>query len=156
MQCPYTAEQLRARAEHAEKQAAKHLANPAYNETILMEAWALRTAAALFEPETEDWFEGTRLEAGHQNLRYGADHDAGKNPADWFWLIGYLAGKSLMAAITGDIDKAKHHTISTAAVLLNWHRHLSGAKGEMRPGIDIGVSAGDRLGVEPEKPWPRS
>jgi hypothetical protein len=101
-----------------------------------MEAWALRTAAALFEPETEDRFDGTRLEAGHQNLRYAATHDAGKTPADWFWLVGYLAGKALAAAITGDIDKAKHHTISTAAALLNWHRQLSGATGEMRPGIE--------------------
>jgi hypothetical protein len=29
------------------------------------------------------------------------------------------------AAIDNDTDKAKHHTISTGAVLLNWFRQIS-------------------------------
>ena len=28
-------------------------------------------------------------------MRWGNDGDAGKTDADWFWLIGYLAGKAL-------------------------------------------------------------
>ena len=66
------------------------------------------------------------LEAAHQIDRWGADHDAGKTPWDWFWTVGYLAQKAASAALAGDTDKAKHHTISTSALLLNWHRRLSG------------------------------
>lgn len=137
MNTEFSQTELLARAEFNEATAEKWGdKNPEYRRNLLMEAWALRTAAALFDPETEDFFAGMRLEAGHQNLRHGADHDAGKTPFDWFWLIGYLAQKAAAAAVGGDLSKAKHHTISTAAALRNWHRHLSGATGEMRPGID--------------------
>ena len=60
-------------------------------------------------------------EARFQREWWGRDHDAEKEPQDWYWLIGYLAGKALRAHIDGDRDKALHHTISTAAVLLHWH-----------------------------------
>lgn len=100
---------------------------------------AERELAALRElvncPHNDDWFEGVRIEAAHQQERWGAEHDDGKEPSDWFWLIGYLAGKCLRACIDGNIDKAKHHTISTAAVLLNWYRRISGESWNMRPGI---------------------
>lgn len=87
-------------------------------------------------PETEDFVRGVSLEALHQIERWGADHDAGKEPLDWFWLIGYLAQKAAMAAISGDLTKAKHHTISTAAALANWHAQLSGKPTAMRHGVD--------------------
>jgi len=86
-------------------------------------------------PHNDEWFEGVKIEAAHQIERWGTQHDEGKNPEDWFWLVGYLAGKCLRSCIQGDTDKAKHHTISTAAVLLNWHRRLSGTQTAMRPGI---------------------
>jgi hypothetical protein len=86
-------------------------------------------------PETEDFFKGVPLEAAHQRARWGNEHDSGKEPADWFWLIGYLAGKCLAAHIGGNRDKALHHTISTAAALANWHMAIKGA-GSMRPGIE--------------------
>jgi hypothetical protein len=91
--------------------------------------------AKINTPVTDDWFEGVRLEAVHQQERWGSDHDAGKTPLDWFWLIGYLAQKAAHSAIAGDADKAKHHTISTAAALRNWHRHIVGEDTSMRPGI---------------------
>jgi hypothetical protein len=81
--------------------------------------------ARLDTPETDDWLEGVRLEAGHQIGRLGTSHDAGKSPFDWFWLIGYLSQKAADASVRGDVSKAKHHTISTGAALLNWHRALS-------------------------------
>lgn len=87
-------------------------------------------------PETEDFDKAVPLEAAHQVLRWSASHDAGKNPQDWFWLIGYLAGKALAAALSGDLEKAKHHTISTAAALRNWHAHLRSGESAMRPGIE--------------------
>ena len=67
----------------------------------------------------------------------GSEHDAGKAPADWFWLVGYLAGKALHAHAAGDTTKAEHHIITTAAALANWHLAMFG-KTDMRPGIDGG------------------
>ena len=87
-------------------------------------------------PEVDDWFVGVRIEAAHQVERWGSDHDAGKTPFDWFWMLGYLAQKAADAQARGDLDKAKHHTISTAAALLNWHAALTGRSNVMRPGID--------------------
>jgi hypothetical protein len=95
----------------------------------------MRLRDLLNTPHTQDWIEGVRLEAAHQVNRWGADHDDGKEPADWFWLIGYLAGKALAAAISGNVEKAKHHTISGGAALLNWFHAINGDSTIMRPGI---------------------
>lgn len=86
-------------------------------------------------PEIEDFDKAVPLEAAHQVLRWTTDHDAGKNPEDWFWLIGYLAGKALAAAKSGDTMKAKHHCISTSAALRNWHAQIRSGSSAMRPGI---------------------
>jgi hypothetical protein len=77
--------------------------------------------AQLNTPEIEDFIRGVRLEAAHQRQRWGAAHDREKSAEHWYWLVGYLAGKALRAQITGDRDKALHHTISSAAALLHWH-----------------------------------
>lgn len=87
-------------------------------------------------PELRNFSEGVTLEALHQRERWGSEHDAGKTPADWFWLVGYLAGKALHAQTSGNVEKALHHTISTAAALANWHASIAGADTAMRPGID--------------------
>lgn len=86
-------------------------------------------------PETADFMAGVPLEAAHQRERWGVDHDQGKSPFDWFWLIGYLAQKAADAAVRGDTEKALHHTISTAAALANWHASLSGRDSRFQPGI---------------------
>ena len=87
-------------------------------------------------PETADFMAAVPLEAIHQRERWGSEHDAGKTPFDWFWLVGYLAQKAAAAAVAGDTEKALHHTISTAGALANWHAQLSGKSDVMRPGID--------------------
>ena len=87
-------------------------------------------------PEVDNFVEGITREAAHQVERWGAEHDAGKTPADWFWLVGYLAGKALTACLTGDRAKALHHCVSSAAALANWHRSINGQPTAMRPGID--------------------
>ncbi|EZP57459.1 hypothetical protein [Sphingomonas sp. RIT328] len=104
-------------------------------------AWYRSIARTSFDflvntPETADFMAGVPLEATHQRDRWSSDHDAGKTPFDWFWLIGYLAQKAAAAAVAGDVDKARHHTISTAAALANWHAALSDADTTMRPGIE--------------------
>ncbi|MCQ4438569.1 hypothetical protein NO135_26530, partial [Clostridioides difficile] len=63
------------------------------------------------------------------------EHDEGKSPADWFWLVGYLAGKALHAHAAGNAEKTEHHIITTAAACANWHQASLGNT-DMRPGID--------------------
>jgi hypothetical protein len=72
--------------------------------------------------------EAVEAEAKHQIYRWGAEHDATKTAWDWFWALGYLGGKAAHAALVRDWDKALHHTITAAALLANWHGHLSAAK----------------------------
>ena len=107
----------------------------------LPETWNAVAEAAtdklLNTPELRDFTAGVMLEALHQRARWGSAHDAGKQPEDWFWLLGYLAGKALHAHKSGDAEKALHHTISSAAALANWHSSILGLT-DMRPGIDPG------------------
>jgi hypothetical protein len=90
-----------------------------------------RLDALINSPHTVDFLKAVELEALHQRERWGAEHDAGKTDADWFWLIGYLAGKALHKP-----EKQLHHIITTAAACLNWHAMKTGADTRMRPGID--------------------
>jgi hypothetical protein len=76
-------------------------------------------------PETASFLEGVKREAAHQRERWGAPHDREKSAEHWYWLVGYLAGKALRAAISGDKAKAQHHTISSAAALLHWHTAIA-------------------------------
>lgn len=86
--------------------------------------------AKINTPLIENFLEAVENEAKHQRLRWGSDHDAGKTDADWFWLIGYLAGKAINKP-----DKKLHHIITTAAACLNWHAQITGDSSDMRPGI---------------------
>lgn len=85
-------------------------------------------------PEIEGFLRGVHIEAVHQVERWGSAGDRAKRPADWFWLIGYLAGKALHAVVSGDRDKALHHCISTAAATYNWHCAIKGTDIRMTPG----------------------
>lgn len=96
-------------------------------------------------PELHDFSAAVTLEAAHQRERWGSEHDAGKEPADWFWLLGYLSGKALRAHMSGDLEKALHHTISSAAALANWHAAIEG-KTNMRPGIKPDEALDDLAG----------
>lgn len=100
----------------------------------LAEAERDQLKALLNTPEVDDFDKSLPLESGHQVTRWGSEHDTGKTPADWFWLVGYLAGKALTAHISDDTFKAKHHCISTAAVLRNWHAHIRSGETAMWPG----------------------
>lgn len=93
-----------------------------------------RLTALLNTPEVDDFAKGVQLEALHQRERWGSDHDGGKTDADWFWLVGHLASKALCAVMGGNAAKAKHHLVTTAATLCNWHAATLG-KTNMRPGI---------------------
>ncbi len=93
-----------------------------------------RLSVLINTPELENFLRAVHIEAVHQVERWGEAGDRAKRPADWFWLVGYLGGKALHAAIGGDVDKAKHHCVSTAAALYNWHCAISGTDVRMCPG----------------------
>lgn len=88
-----------------------------------------RLVALINNPHTNSFLDAVRLEAAHQRERWKAEHDSGKEDADWFWLIGHLAGKAIHRP-----EKQLHHIITTAAVCLNWHMART-VGNDMRPGI---------------------
>lgn len=94
---------------------------------------------AINTPELKSFWSGAQNEALHQRERWGVTgDDAGKTDADWFWLIGYLAGKALHNPPRDDMsprDLRLHRIITVAAAAANWHGALTGDYGEMRPGI---------------------
>ena len=97
----------------------------------------LRLQSEIDTPHTEDFLESVKLEMAHQRERWGTSHDAGKTDPDWFWLIGYLAGKALKSLNDKDIEKGKHHLITSAAALGNWFFAVTGQDNRMRPGIEL-------------------
>jgi hypothetical protein len=112
---------------------------------IRWQAEAARLDALVNSPETADFIDGVRREAAHQRERWGAPHDREKSAEHWYWLVGYLAGKALRAAIEGKVDKALHHTISSAAALSHWHRAIC----EDTTGAGVGRDADLKAHDEP-------
>ncbi len=133
-------------AEYVE-QAGDQLADYAFklrqhNDALHAEAESLRAEnerlrSLINTPHTDEWIDAVRLEAAHQIERWGTGDGSGKTPADWFWLLGYLGQKAMVAQMAGDDEKAKHHTISSGAMLLNWFRAVVGDTNAMRPGIEV-------------------
>ena len=93
-----------------------------------------RLDALINTPHVVEFLESTRIEVAHQIGKWGTAHNRAKEPGDWFWLLAYLSGKALNAHINGDKQKALHHTISSAAVLANWHSAITQADNRMQPG----------------------
>jgi hypothetical protein len=91
------------------------------------EAEVARLRKILDTPILEPFIDAVTSEARHQVFRWGDDHDIKKTAWDWFWTLGYLGGKAAHAALAGDAAKAKHHTVTAAALLANWHRQICGA-----------------------------
>lgn len=79
-------------------------------------------------PMFDDFTEAVKREAAHQVQRWGRAHDRSKSAENWYWLVGYLSGKALRSAISGDKEKALHHTISSAAALMQWHAAIMADK----------------------------
>lgn len=94
---------------------------------------------AINTPELYDFISATVNEALHQREKWGVEADGGKTDADWFWLIGYLAGKALHNPPKegmGDVDARLHRIITVAAAACNWHGATLGTYALMRPGIE--------------------
>lgn len=82
-----------------------------------------RLSGLINNPHVADFLEGVRIEQAFQDETRDLD-DHHKSPFDWFWTCGYLCQKAASAALSGDYHKAKHHTISTAALMYNWFKRL--------------------------------
>lgn len=100
-----------------------------------------RLRIAINTPETEDFLKGMPLEAAHQIERWGSDHDRNKSTFDWVFLIGHLTTRAAGYYDISEMDekflkKAKHHCITAAAALLNWHRYMSDEQKNFLPGIN--------------------
>lgn len=106
---------------------ALHTALQAYLPASIADLHAelVRLHAVINEPHNDHFLQGASIEKEHQRQRWGDAHDRSKSAEHWYWLVGYLAGKALRAAISGDREKALHHTISSAAALANWHDAIS-------------------------------
>jgi predicted nucleic acid-binding Zn-ribbon protein len=102
---------------------------------VMAEAEVERLRALINSPHIDNFERAVRLEAAHQQERWGADHDEGKTATDWIFLAAYLCGKAAASFAAGNRVKGMHHIISSAAVLLNWHKHAAGEPSRMRPGI---------------------
>lgn len=97
---------------------------------ILKENAQLRARVAELEalinsPEIEDFIKGVSIEMPHQTNRWGASHDAFKTTSDWLRLVLQLLGKASEADWAGDLDKLKHHIITSSAALGNFHAAIS-------------------------------
>ena len=132
----------------------KHLTQEEFDRLTAEAAEGRRLTALVNTPELLDFMKAVPLEAVHQVERFGSEHDNSKTPEDWFWLIGYLAGRALAHhkeaerleaiaiidtlkndQISHHREKAVHHCITTAAACANWHLAVVG-KVSMRPGVD--------------------
>jgi hypothetical protein len=96
-------------------------------EIAKLRAEVARLEGLINTPHTHNFVTAVKMEAAYQKTRGYLDEK--KSPLDWFWTLGYLSQKAAFAAIAGDAEKARHHTISSAAMLFNWYEHLS--KGEI-------------------------
>ena len=80
-------------------------------------------------PESNEFLKGVAIEAEYQRQLHGVDTTDGRfDWHQWFWVTGYLVGKALAACKSGEGngEKAKHHLVTTAALLNNWHNALTG------------------------------
>lgn len=107
-------------------------------------------------PYIEDFITGVASEIAYQRETWGAAHDRSKSAENWFWLVGYLAGKALFSVIKGDREKALHHTISAAAALAQWHAAIIDDKSGSGRGEDADLRPEPALKtINPECPYHR-
>lgn len=77
-----------------------------------------RLKTIIDNPDPQNFMTAAVTEAQYQRtLR----DDTWKTDADWFWLIGHLAGKAYHRSDVDDRTKLLHRITATAAACANWH-----------------------------------
>lgn len=107
-----------------------------------------RLEAILNTPHLEPFAEAVVHEAKHQIYRFPPEHDAGHDAFDWHWRLATLAAKAARSDNEGDIEKALHHTVTAAALLANWHRHLIERRAETECIIEWRTADGRMPGID--------
>lgn len=86
-----------------------------------------RLTAIINQPESDDFIKGVSIEAEFQRRKHGVDDGLSRREwMQWLWVAGYLLNKAVAACMRDDMPKAKHHLVTTAGLLANWHNVLTG------------------------------
>lgn len=102
------------------KHLAKRLRVRLENQTYFSNCEINRLRELLNNPLTNEFFEAVKIEVAHQKERW-VNTDSVKTDADWFWLIGYLAGKAMWnPGDDSSKEKRLHRIITVAAAAYNW------------------------------------
>lgn len=119
----------------------RYLLESEYQELIADRCERDELRALISSPQTDEFISAVRAEAAHQRQRWGEAHDRSKSAENWYWLVGYLAGKALRAAITGDREKALHHCVSSGAALAQWFAAIKADESGAGVGADEDLKA---------------
>jgi len=106
-------------------------------EVTFLRSELTRTQDLLNTPQLHDFSKAVVIEAAHQRQRWGGEHDAGKTPQDWFWLVGYLAGKALQSATAHVLPRFRHRKRGTV------YQVISIGEDENRRGTEVVVYRGE-------------
>ncbi|WP_246637377.1 SDR family oxidoreductase [Burkholderia catarinensis] len=109
------------------------------------EAEVFRLNAIINTPHNDDFYKGVSIEEEYQRQLHGVDAtDARFDWAQYLWVTGYLLNKALAACKTGEGDgeKAKHHLITSAALIKNWHNVLTG-----KPAASVHENSGREIAL---------
>jgi hypothetical protein len=98
-------------------------------EELIQEVY--RLSGLINNPHVDEFLGAVRLESAFQRTKWD---DENKTAWDWFWTCGYLCQKAASAALSGDHEKALHHTISTAALMGTWYRRMKVKHGDQEEG----------------------
>lgn len=74
-------------------------------------------------PVTDDFWADAAEESRYQSEHWGEDHDNAKSDDEWFWTLGFLAGKVLRP--DADVFKKRHRLRAAAALLHQWDQRLA-------------------------------
>lgn len=85
-----------------------------------------RVKTLLETPEFYDFTKAVLREAAYQRERWGEKHDEEKSDDNWFWTLGWLAGKAVTDPHDpGDdrtaLERKLHRIVTAAALACNWH-----------------------------------
>ena len=85
-----------------------------------------RLKELLGTPEIVDFASAVIKEAAYQREHWGKAHDEAKSDDEWFWTLGWLAGKAVTDPHKPEDERTSkerklHRIITTAALACNWH-----------------------------------